>query len=549
VEVWFDQSELRGGEAWDAEIRRQIARCDLFLPVISANTEARLEGYFRVEWKLAAQRTHAMAEEKAFLLPLVIDETSDAEAKVPPEFRAVHWMRLRAGEASATFCERVRSLLTGEAISQAADASRTMPGAAAPTTVPPGSPEVQAKLRQMWHLYEKNNDASREDWALAQELGASAVRLENDNAEAWAAYAVVTVTAWYSGHDFSNRHFNDGLCRAERALSLAPTSVNARFAYANCLRMKTATRPDGERMLRELLTQAPADARILRTLGATLRMQGKFDEALAYVDRAIAVQGGAVAAMFGKIAILREMRREREAQVVIDQVLALRPSVYCYLWKAFFQVSECGDLEAARVAMANIPANYLLKDDGAYLASRVWLWRGDYDLSAAALSEVTQDFLLNRFTSDRILTSELRWFLTGQAHALAGRPGAAEMDWGTGLQKIEQRLAAAPSEPSALFWKARLLASRGDRAKAERAIQAFRQLTAASSDSKFAAALVLTPLGRHDEAFELVGDATRDPAVAAKSAMFWRAMLRFDPTFAPLRRAPQFRALCEPVSG
>jgi hypothetical protein len=31
--------------------------------------------------------------------------------------------------------------------------------------------------------------------------------------------------------------------------------------------------------------------------------------------------------------------------------------------------------------------------------------------------------------------------------------------------------------------------------------------------------------------------------------MFWRAMLRFDPTFAPLRRAPQFRALCEPVSG
>ncbi len=24
VEVWFDQSELRGGDAWDAKIRRQI---------------------------------------------------------------------------------------------------------------------------------------------------------------------------------------------------------------------------------------------------------------------------------------------------------------------------------------------------------------------------------------------------------------------------------------------------------------------------------------------------------------------------------------------
>ena len=27
VEVWFDQSELRGGDAWDAKIRRQIKEC------------------------------------------------------------------------------------------------------------------------------------------------------------------------------------------------------------------------------------------------------------------------------------------------------------------------------------------------------------------------------------------------------------------------------------------------------------------------------------------------------------------------------------------
>jgi len=59
VEVWFDQSELRGGDAWDAKIRGQIASCALFVPVISANTQARLEGYFRIEWKLAAQLTHA----------------------------------------------------------------------------------------------------------------------------------------------------------------------------------------------------------------------------------------------------------------------------------------------------------------------------------------------------------------------------------------------------------------------------------------------------------------------------------------------------------
>ena len=44
VEVWFDQNELRGGDAWDQKIRRQIRECDYFMPLISANTEARKEG-------------------------------------------------------------------------------------------------------------------------------------------------------------------------------------------------------------------------------------------------------------------------------------------------------------------------------------------------------------------------------------------------------------------------------------------------------------------------------------------------------------------------
>jgi hypothetical protein len=61
VEVWFDQSELRGGDAWDAKIKSQIRECALFVAIISANTQARGEGYFRREWKLAIERTHDMA--------------------------------------------------------------------------------------------------------------------------------------------------------------------------------------------------------------------------------------------------------------------------------------------------------------------------------------------------------------------------------------------------------------------------------------------------------------------------------------------------------
>jgi TolB-like protein len=127
VEVWFDQNELVGGDAWDAKIRQQIAACALFIPVISAATQARREGYFRLEWKLAAQRTHMMSERTAFLLPVVIDATRDAEADVPVEFKAVQWTRLHGGEAAPAFIPRVRALLGSPVNRQAVSPPATMP--------------------------------------------------------------------------------------------------------------------------------------------------------------------------------------------------------------------------------------------------------------------------------------------------------------------------------------------------------------------------------------------------------------------------------------
>jgi TolB-like protein len=114
IEVWFDQSELRGGDAWDASIRKQIKTCALFVPLISHTTHDRAEGYFRLEWKLAVDRSHLMASDRTFLLPVVVDETSDQDERVPERFREVQWSRLPGGYTSAAFVERVRRLLSGE---------------------------------------------------------------------------------------------------------------------------------------------------------------------------------------------------------------------------------------------------------------------------------------------------------------------------------------------------------------------------------------------------------------------------------------------------
>jgi TolB-like protein len=114
IEVWFDRSELRGGEAWDRQIRKQIHDCALFIPVISAHSDARDEGYFRREWKLAVDRTHDMSERRAFLVPVVIDDTHERGASVPDRFHEVQWSRLPGGYSSPAFIERVWHLLSPE---------------------------------------------------------------------------------------------------------------------------------------------------------------------------------------------------------------------------------------------------------------------------------------------------------------------------------------------------------------------------------------------------------------------------------------------------
>ncbi|HVN46744.1 MAG TPA: TIR domain-containing protein [Steroidobacteraceae bacterium] len=135
IEVWFDKSELRGGEVWDRQIREQVHDCRLFIPVISANTEARDEGYFRREWGLATDRTRDMAEKRAFLIPVVIDNTPERGSSVPEKFHQIQWTRLPAGVTSPAFVARVTALLGVPApVATAQRPAPTLPSTSSPQT-------------------------------------------------------------------------------------------------------------------------------------------------------------------------------------------------------------------------------------------------------------------------------------------------------------------------------------------------------------------------------------------------------------------------------
>lgn len=110
ITVWFDLERLESGDDYDRKIQRNIARCAYFVPIVSANTERRIEAYFRREWSYAIDRSRNMADGAVFILPVCIDDTLEASARVPDKFKAAHFTRLPGGDGAGGFAERLRRL-------------------------------------------------------------------------------------------------------------------------------------------------------------------------------------------------------------------------------------------------------------------------------------------------------------------------------------------------------------------------------------------------------------------------------------------------------
>ena len=111
VTTWFDLDRLEVGDDYDRKIQRNIARCSYFIPVVSANTQRRQEGYFRREWSYAIDRSRNMADGALFVLPVTIDATTAADALVPDRFRALHFTQLPGGAVPADFAQRLSDFI------------------------------------------------------------------------------------------------------------------------------------------------------------------------------------------------------------------------------------------------------------------------------------------------------------------------------------------------------------------------------------------------------------------------------------------------------
>jgi hypothetical protein len=107
--VWFDLDQLGPGDTFDLKIQDYVRRCSLFLPLLSRNTEARTEGFFRREWNYALDRDKGIDQSTPFIIPVAIDDNLQLMT-LPRRFREINITKLPAGRPSPDFVEKLKGI-------------------------------------------------------------------------------------------------------------------------------------------------------------------------------------------------------------------------------------------------------------------------------------------------------------------------------------------------------------------------------------------------------------------------------------------------------
>ena len=598
IEVWFDQEGgLEHGDEWDAKIRHQIKECVLFLPLISTNTQARLEGYFRIEWELAAERAMGIAHGVPFILPVVIDDTREPEALVPERFHKVQWMRLPSGnvtpEAQARFL-KLWSHRTGVLAHQATDGAATTsefttlpvaasvrnsgaktsallaaailglaggacwwllgdpapkPGTSAaapakPAEVKPAPPlsEAQQLAARALAIADKLS-YTRDELAAAEDMAKRATELESGSAHAWGVRAWIHATFILRSWDRGAERRRDTEKSARRALALDPNEPEALKALAE-LQLVQGLPAQAEALVRQALGVRQNDRRSFYMLASAVGAQGRHEEKRAILNERIQRDPTDVLARYGLAQTYFSGSSGQPPSAAeltsgleqIDAALAVTPFASALVVKASCLAGWKGDLTGMRAALDQLEKLPVFeRSEDQPLAMTMWgaLLERNPKRVLAAAALTTRPYI--EYGSS---PCPMAW-LAAMAHLLAGRDNIARLQWQTAEAVLRERLR---EHPEAQFEQAQLavtLAWLGRTDEAARLVVPIEAVARERTNWSLAHMLAIYHTA--------LGDASRAVPylrlMLNRSAYLTDHTLRLDPLWDKLRGQSEFEAL------
>jgi tetratricopeptide (TPR) repeat protein len=460
LEVWFDQSELRGGDAWDQSIRKQIKECALFIPVISASTDSRPEGYFRLEWKLAVDRSHLMADDQPFFVPVILGDTPEPTARVPEKFRERQWTRLTEDVAIKTFAERIANVQAGRASSsknasmspsdgESGESRETRNSAAlagddrstgvsAPNQLSPqvvvtrrrtmiggaaflvagatglavwqpwkpsstsgnatGKRPDDPDLRRAIELIESTTSA-RSDVLLAEELVKGVLERRPTDVDATVVMARVQTYILHRGWDNSEERFASAKRFSERALLLAPDNPDAMGAMVAYMYRRQVELPRAAVIARDAIARAPDNPSHYRALATVVsEIPGlSEDDVMTAVKQMVDRFPKDALVQYDAGLIARSRDRMEDAERHFDLAIKHGPIANAIIAQSWIKLWFRKDRPGTKALLDSLPAG-MRTTDRAVLSQVVYgIAARDFDFASAALASFPDPWMNDVF--------------------------------------------------------------------------------------------------------------------------------------------------------
>jgi tetratricopeptide (TPR) repeat protein len=368
---------------------------------------------------------------------------------------------------------------------------------------------------------------SAERMKLLDELATRAISETPNNPSAWAVAAEISHYFFSQGVDVSPARLEQLNQRATRALQLAPTSFDARWARAAMLKtlpQDAGVQGEAEAILRQLVKEWPSHRGARAALSTVLSDEGRFAE-----SGEMALQNGMPLMAFWDFWRAGEVERaEAAARLSIATGAGARGQELL----AYVQMCGREDLDGALASMEQIPVVDLLDEGLAAQLFKLRVWRHEWKAALEAVQRVPQEwFSSNAYRGPRCL-------LTGIAHDLAGQHEAALAEWGKALRLVDQRLVEHENDGELLRLKANVLARLGETDKARAVAALETQLSGRPADDLALTLDTAMLLGQREAV-----TAWLKKALHERGNLDTHPVVRFDPEFAAWRGEPWLKKL------
>jgi tetratricopeptide (TPR) repeat protein len=395
--------------------------------------------------------------------------------------------------------------------------------------------QLAAKARAM--SLDKYNSTA-DDYAAAEGLLKRALELDPNDAEIWAVSSQFNTLIRTRGFDSDPARREAARSQAERALSLAPDSIEGKYALARWQRDNDPDPTVAERTFKEVLARVPNHAGALGSLGTFYQRTGRYEEAIAVFDQLALQPEWKPLARFSEFLAHFSRSKFPEAEQCIRESVALVPSANSVSGLGMLQLTARGDAAGAVATMAAVPVASRNDHRVVWVTAFAQLEARQPDEALKTLDRLSADYIQdNWFTGPKA-------YWVGRAHAQAGRPEAARLAFESGLELVTARLKGQPGSFTLHFVHAELLAWLGRTEEALAEGRLLMELRQPYNNYWFTnRARIFALLGRADEAVPLLRELVLDRGGKDWGWPLTPALLRLDPLWDKIRGDARFQDL------